>query len=92
MNISFTPQAEADLLSIHSYISDYSEAKAIEYVARVLQSIRVLDRFPLLGRVGRVEGTREWSLPGLPYIAIYRVKSETELEVLTIKHERQQYP
>ena len=92
MNISFTPQAGADLESIHRYVSDYSETKSIEYIARILQSIRVLDQFPLLGRPGCVEGTREWSLAGLPYIAIYRVKSETELEVLTIKHERQQYP
>ena len=92
LNISFSPQAKADLSSIHSYISEYSAAKADEYIARVLQSIRILDPFPLVGRPGRVSETREWSLTGMPYIAIYRIRSETEIEILTIKHERQRYP
>lgn len=92
MNISFSPQAEADLQNVFDYISDYSEARATEYIARILQAIRILEHFPLLGRVGRVEGTREWPLSGMPYLAIYRIKSQTELEILTIKHGRQKYP
>ena len=92
MNINYSPQAEADLDSIYEYISEYNEDKAGEIIVRILQSIRTLGSFPLLGRPGRVDDTREWSIPGLPYIAIYWIKSETELEILTIKHERQKYP
>lgn len=92
MNISYTPEAEADLTSIHQYLSKYNTEKANEYIARILQSIRFLGSFPLIGRPGRVEGTRELSLSGLPYIVIYHIKNETDVEILAIKHERQRYP
>jgi addiction module RelE/StbE family toxin len=92
LNISYSPQAAADLDTIHAFISQHSAAKADEYVVRILQAVRMLESFPLVGRPGRVETTRELVLPGMPYIAIYRIRSETDVEILTIKHGRQHYP
>ncbi len=92
MNISYGSQAATDLDSIRACIAEHNPAKAAEYVVRILQAIRMLASFPLVGRVGRVTDTRELVLTGMPYIAIYRIKSETELEILTIKHRCQMYP
>jgi toxin ParE1/3/4 len=41
---------------------------------------------------GLVADTREFSVVGLPYVIVYRIASETELDVLTIIHARRKYP
>lgn len=46
----------------------------------------------MLGRAGLVEGTREFSVVGLPYLIVYRIASETEVDVLTVVHTRRRYP
>jgi plasmid stabilization system protein ParE len=43
-------------------------------------------RFPMLGLVGRVEGTREFSVVGLPDIIVYSIVSKTNVDVLTSVH------
>ena len=52
----------------------------------------MFESFPLLGRAGLVEDTREFAISGLPYTIIYRIVSETELDVLTVVHQHQLYP
>ena len=49
-------------------------------------------QFPMLGHVGQVEGTREFSVVGLPYRIVYAIASETEIDVLTVFHTRRMYP
>lgn len=49
-------------------------------------------QFPLLGRAGMIENTREFSVVGLPYLIVYRIASDTEVDVLTIIHTRRMYP
>lgn len=49
-------------------------------------------QFPLLGRAGRVEGTREFSVVGLPYVIVYAIRSESEIDILSVLHTRRLYP
>ncbi|UDF02999.1 type II toxin-antitoxin system RelE/ParE family toxin [Asticcacaulis sp. AND118] len=72
MNIAFTPEALADLRAIYKTISDDNERAAANVIARIRQTIMIFERFPLLGRPGRVADTREFAIPGLSYTIVYR--------------------
>lgn len=61
-------------------------------VARIFQAAMMFGQFPLLGREGLVEGTREFSVVGLPYVIVYAIASATEVDVLTVIHARRKYP
>ena len=92
MNVNFTPEARSDLKNIRAYIAGFDEAAAGRVVSRIRQVVQIFENFPLLGREGTVAGTREFSIPGLAYVVVYRIASETDIDILTIVHERQQYP
>ena len=63
---------------------------AIKLGALLMEKSMVLDQHPMMGRAGRVKGTRE--LVAHPnYILIYRV-IDGVAEVLRVKHAAQQYP
>jgi toxin ParE1/3/4 len=47
--------------------------------------------FPELGRSGRKAGTRELIFSGLPYLAIYRLRSDA-IEIVRILHDAQIWP
>ena len=46
---------------------------------------------PGLGRPGRVAGTRELVVSGIPYIVPYRVKGEV-VQIITVLHGAQKWP
>ncbi|HET7560985.1 MAG TPA: type II toxin-antitoxin system RelE/ParE family toxin [Rhodanobacteraceae bacterium] len=48
-------------------------------------------QFPVSGRPGRVEGTRELVIERTPYIAAYRIQSDT-VRVLRVLHGALQWP
>jgi len=91
LNIRFTRQADGDLAAIHAYIAEDSRAAADRILARMLQSIRYLKDFPQIGRVGVLPDTRELSILGLPYRAVYRIEGDTVL-ILTVLHTSRRFP
>jgi plasmid stabilization system protein ParE len=66
LNLSFTPRSEADLEAIFNCTAKDDAEAARRVIARLLQAIAILERFPLLERVGRVAGTRELPIVRLP--------------------------
>ncbi len=92
MNVRFSPQATADLIAIHTFIADQDPSAAGRILSRLRQITETLGQFPLLGRPGAVDGTREFAVNGLPYTVIYRVVSTAELDIVTILHQRKLYP
>ena len=63
---------------------------AIEFSDLLIQQAAQLDGNPMLGRVGRVNGTRE--LVAHPnYISVYRLVGNVA-EVLRVKHTSQKLP
>lgn len=58
---------------------------------RVRVAVRRLGRFPELGRRGRIEGTRELSVPRTRFIVVYRL-SDDGVEVAALLHSSQNWP
>jgi len=92
LNVNFAPQARDDLLAIRDWIAADSPRSAENVLSRIRQTALMFGQFPLLGRKGRVTGTREFPVTGLPYTIVYRIASETDIDVLTIVHQRRQFP
>jgi toxin ParE1/3/4 len=87
MKVVFEPRAVEDLERIHDFIAADSPVDANAVLNRILSSIERLGEFPSMARAGRVEGTREWVVPRLPYIAVYRVDAERDkLTVVAVFH------
>lgn len=92
MNVNLTPLAIADLRHIHRHIAKNDRMAADRVISRIRQVIEIFESFPLMGRVGDMEDTREFAISGLPYTIVYRIMSASELDILTIVHNRQNYP
>jgi toxin ParE1/3/4 len=60
-------------------------------VGRIEKAAEQLSRFPAVGRVGEVPGTRELVITGTPYFLVYRVRGDRP-EILRVFHSKQQWP
>ncbi len=92
MIVRWTPPAAKDL----RHICDNTERHfGVDQARRagllIYEAAESLQQMPLLGRVGRKPGTRELVIAGLPFVMIYRVKSEA-VDVLRVLHGAQQWP
>ena len=91
MKIEWTETAQSHLLHLDSYLFERSPAGADRVVDRILAIVESLDRFPLSGKPGRVDGTREIVVPSTSYIVAYRIHQEA-IHVLAIMHGAQRWP
>lgn len=73
------------------YIARESTAAAIRLDEEIERQIDLLLDHPLMGRSGRVPGTREMVISRTPFIAIYKV-TRTHIEVLRVLHGAQRWP
>ncbi|MGC5702800.1 type II toxin-antitoxin system RelE/ParE family toxin [Pseudomonas sp. NFXW11] len=73
------------------YLAQDNPRAAGDFVRAILASVEQLAQFPASGRVGRLPGTREWPVPGQPYLIPYRVRGQ-RLQILRIFHTRRQPP
>ena len=90
--IVWTEQATQQLDQVREYIVlSKTPEVAFKVVLQILASIEQLARFPMLGRSGRVPGTRELVVVGTPFIAAYILQRD-RIVVLAIYHGSQQWP
>ena len=76
MKIRWSRPAQSDLDSIFDYIAEDNPAAAERVARSILQSVERLQEHPGIGRPGRVPGTRELVIAGLPYIVVYRLAAD----------------
>jgi addiction module RelE/StbE family toxin len=90
--LRWTKRAERDFDEIATYIGQDSPAAAARVVLELLDHVEshLPDR-PAIGRAGRVLGTRELVIGGLPYIVPYRVR-EKDIEMLRVLHTSRRWP
>ena len=85
MILRYKARALKDIEAIHNYIDQFDPEAAKRVVQRIEHSISRLAMWPYSGRSGVVAGTRILVVPGLPYIAIYRVQDEF-VDIVTVLH------
>lgn len=72
MKVVFREEAIADLDEIARFIAGYDTAAANRVIARIHRTIyRTIAVLPLSGRLNPANNTREYAVPGLPYLVIY---------------------
>jgi addiction module RelE/StbE family toxin len=85
VRIKWLRSALLDLDEIEAYIAEDSSAVAVDVVVKIIKAVSFLGEQQGIGRAGRVPGTKELVIPGLPYIVPYRVKEEV-VQVLRVYH------
>jgi toxin ParE1/3/4 len=91
VKLEWSEYALSDREQIYDYIDANNPLAAIAVDERIQEALERLLRFPMSGRIGRVEGTRELVIVPTPYIAAYRVADKT-IRVLRILHGAQEWP
>lgn len=90
--LTITASARHDLNGIADYIEQHNASAAARIARTLLDTMRAL-ALRNTGRYGRVEGTYEKSVTGLPFIVVYHfTDSGTTVEILRILHTRRNWP
>jgi toxin ParE1/3/4 len=85
MEIVWRVAALEDLDNAYLYIAENNPRAANRLRSRIMTSVGRLAMLPGLGRLGRVEGTRELVVPSTPYIIAYTVLGD-EVVILSVMH------
>jgi toxin ParE1/3/4 len=91
VKIVWTEPARRDLRQIFEYIAEDSPKAASKLLAVIKERAALLQGNPHMGRVGRVDGTRELVIAGTPYILPYRME-ENKIQILAVFHGARQWP
>ena len=70
---------------------DKDARAGLRLALKIARKAEVLAANPRMGRLGLVEGTREWSITGLPYKLVYQLNGE-DVEILRVIHQAQDWP
>lgn len=91
MQILWAPRARQQLMDIATYIAMDNERAAERVVQRIQDAVENLRIYPAMGRAGRIGGTRELVISGVPYVVVYTVAGGT-LQVAAVIHTARQWP
>lgn len=91
MKAVWTRAAIRDLTHARDYIARESPAAAREIALHIVDATERVIQFPEVGRIGRVNGTREVVVSGTKYLIVYRLKKNA-IHFLRVLHGRQEWP
>jgi addiction module RelE/StbE family toxin len=91
MRVKWTHKALDNLDSAVQYIAADKPSAASEVARKILNAAEALANQPGMGRPGRVAGTRELIITGLPYILPYTEKNGT-IFILRVLHTSMKWP
>jgi toxin ParE1/3/4 len=91
VHVRWLPGAQINLLEIADYVAQDNSAAAYALLDAIRRHVGRLGEHARLGRPGRVKGTRELVVPGVPYIVAYRVAANT-VTILRILHGARLWP
>ncbi|MDB5786055.1 type II toxin-antitoxin system RelE/ParE family toxin [Caballeronia mineralivorans] len=90
MRVVWTPEAEQDRDDVWDYIATDNVAAAARMDALFGDVVTQLADFPLMGRAGKIAGTREL-IPHESYRLVYEVEGEI-IWVLALVHTARMWP
>jgi len=86
MTVVFREESLADLDEIAQFIAQHDPTAADRVIARIHGTIyNTIDVLPLCGRLNPANNTREYAVPGLPYLVIY-VPVGAAIDVVAVFH------
>lgn len=85
MKLLWTRVALRQLSEAREYIEIDNPAAAARQIDTIELSANRLRAFPMMGRMGVRSGTREFPVPGTPYILVYRVIDDA-VQILAVLH------
>jgi toxin ParE1/3/4 len=88
MKIIWYSGAVQDLAELREFIRRDNPRAAQSVARRIIKVVALLRDQPSLGKPGRVEGTRELVVPGLPLTIPYRVRLK-EIQILRVFQQSQ---
>ena len=92
-SVRWTRSAQRDYRNIIEWLSDRNPAAAARVADAIDSRISMLAKRPRLGRIGRIEGTRELVISRTPYLVIYELDDANErIIVLRLLHTAQRWP
>lgn len=91
MIVRWSALARIDLETQIAGITVRNTTAAVTAVDLIEATTRRLEAFPMMGRQGRVTGTRELVVSRTAYVVAYRVASN-EIEILRVMHGAQRWP
>lgn len=91
MKLRWTRPALRDLGDIHAYIAEHNPVAALKVARQLRVQAEGLTAHPHMGRLGRVDGTRELVVAGSAFIIAYRITAAT-IDILAIRHGARVWP
>ncbi|MCI5223548.1 MAG: type II toxin-antitoxin system RelE/ParE family toxin [Candidatus Electrothrix sp. AR4] len=91
MRIRWTNKALDNLDAAVEFIAADNPGAAQKVAQTIQQSVQLLAEQPGIGRPGRVAGTRELVISGLPYIIPY-IEQDGSVIILRIMHASMKWP
>lgn len=91
MEIVWRAAALNDLEAIREFIGADNPQAAARVPSAIQAAVDRRAQFPMVGRQGRVEGTRELIVPNTPYIVAYRI-FENQIRILAVIHTARRWP
>jgi toxin ParE1/3/4 len=91
VQIVWLPTAEADRDAAIEYIALDNVSAALKQLNEINAQTDRLAEHALLGRQGRVDGTRELVINRTPFLVVYRIHSEA-IQILEFLHGSQKWP
>ncbi len=93
MQVLWTEPARIDLRRLFDYLLERNPTAARPIAATIDRQMRGLADHPVMGRPGRVAGTREFVIVDTAYVAAYTVdQAISAVAVLRVLHGAQQWP
>jgi toxin ParE1/3/4 len=91
VKLRWTDGALEDLQAAREYLEAENPRAAWDAINRIISAVERLERFPQMGRPGRVDRSRELVVTGTPFVLAYRLKGES-IQVLAVLHGARKWP